>query len=161
MATTNYFRNGYTEINELKKQYKKLAFQLHPDRGGSNAEFQEMSNQYEKALESALRSDYKMEGKIVDELKIDKDMREVLNKIIKLQGIIIEIVGNWLWVTGNTYALKNEIKAAGFKFARKKVAWYWNNGDYKKRSKKQFHLNEIKSMYGVQEVGFDGCKAIN
>ena len=42
-TANNYFSNGYIEINGLKKQYKKLAFELHPHRGGSNAEFQEMA----------------------------------------------------------------------------------------------------------------------
>ena len=160
-TANNYFKNGYTELNELKKQYKKYAFQLHPDRGGSNAEFQEMSNQYERALERVLRSDFKQEGRIFDELKIDKEMRQILEKIIKLQGIIIEIVGNWLWVSGNTRPVKEELKDANLKFARKKVAWYWNHGGYKKKSRKQYNLDEIKNLYGAQEVGLNGCKALN
>ena len=41
-----------------------------------------------------------------------KEFSEVIEKIINLQGIIIEICGSWVWLTGNTYFHKKEIKEA-------------------------------------------------
>lgn len=145
----NYFAN-ITDLTELKKTYKKLALQLHPDRGGKTADFQEMSNQYEKALKLLLSGKMTSE-EFENELKIDEQMREALNQIINL-NVNIEVVGSWIWLTGNTYPVKDDIKKAGFKFASKKKAWYWNDGTFKKFSNKTLSLDEIKGKYGAQKV---------
>ncbi len=42
-----------------------------------------------------------------------------------LAGVHVDTVGSWLWVTGDTRAHKDALKAAGFLFSAKKGAWYW------------------------------------
>ena len=39
-----------SDINEIKKAYKKLALKKHPDRGGSQEEFQNLQNAYDRLL---------------------------------------------------------------------------------------------------------------
>lgn len=41
----NYFENCTTH-DEAKKLYRRLAMELHPDKGGCDAEFQELNRQY-------------------------------------------------------------------------------------------------------------------
>lgn len=41
-----WFNNPET-LEDLKKQYKKLAFQNHPDRGGKTSDMQEINAEYE------------------------------------------------------------------------------------------------------------------
>ena len=41
-----YF-NNVRDLNELKSQYRKMAFELHPDRGGNAKEFSDMQKEYE------------------------------------------------------------------------------------------------------------------
>lgn len=41
-----------SNIPEIKKRFRKLAFLNHPDRGGSSAAMQEILRQYEEALEN-------------------------------------------------------------------------------------------------------------
>jgi curved DNA-binding protein CbpA len=43
----NWFTNPQT-LEELKKQYKKLVFANHPDRGGRVEDMQEINAEYEK-----------------------------------------------------------------------------------------------------------------
>ena len=38
-------------IDDIKKQYKKLAFKYHPDVGGSTEQMQEVNAEYEKQCE--------------------------------------------------------------------------------------------------------------
>lgn len=40
----------------------------------------------------------------------------------------------------------------GFKWAGKKKAWYWHDGEYKKLHKKNFSLDEIRNMHQVQKI---------
>lgn len=40
--------------------------------------------------------------------------------------IEIELVGSWIWVSGNTYPVKEQLKEAGIFWAGKKKKWYLN-----------------------------------
>lgn len=44
-----YF-NNITDFEKAKSQYRKLAKQLHPDKGGSAIEFQQMQVEYKSLL---------------------------------------------------------------------------------------------------------------
>lgn len=44
-----FFKDVKT-IEELKEQYKKLAFEHHPDRGGKTADMQQINNEYDELL---------------------------------------------------------------------------------------------------------------
>ena len=136
-----YFNNIKT-IEELKKQYKKLAFMHHPDRGGNTEIMQEINTEYEKAL-----NDLKASSK-QDTTEQETEFINLINNIINLKGLIIEVVGNWLWVTGETKEHKEELKKYGFYYASKKKAWYFKPSDYTGRSRKHYSLNDIKSKYG-------------
>lgn len=38
-------------LEQLKKQYRKLCFKHHPDKGGNNETFQQVNKEYKHALE--------------------------------------------------------------------------------------------------------------
>jgi hypothetical protein len=77
--------------------------------------------------------------------------REVIDQIIGLAGIEIEICGTWLWITGNTKPARDILKAAGFKWSGKKLAWYWHSGEYRRRGR-QYTLEEIRDRHGSQKI---------
>jgi hypothetical protein len=85
------------------------------------------------------------------EIKLSELYRAAIEKIIHLPGIVIEIVGHWIWVTGNTRPVKEELKAAHFFFASKKCAWYFRAEEYKTRGSGK-SLEEIRRKYGSQQV---------
>jgi predicted solute-binding protein len=60
------------------------------------------------------------------------------------------LVGAWIWVTGNTRPNKEILKAAGFLFASKKVAWYFRTAEYKVSKGGKKSLDEIREKYGSE-----------
>lgn len=140
-------------LDELRTLYRKLALIHHPDRGGSNSDMQEINNEYDILSKRLIHSNTTFsEGRKSWEEFVSSEIREKLNDIIFLEEIIIEIIGSWIWVTGNTRAVKDQLKLHGFKFSPNKLAWYWQTGDYHKLSKKQFSLDDLRIMYGSDEV---------
>ncbi len=152
-----YFKN-VNDLQELRKQYKELLKKHHPDNGGNVSEMQEINAEYDK-LFTALKD--KHESKSADneskqsdynanmyDWENDKALREVLEKIINFDGIEIILVGAWIWLDGNTYPYKNELKTIGFRWSRNRKKWYWNNGEYTGRGNKKISFSDIENKYG-------------
>jgi hypothetical protein len=135
-----YFINCLT-IEELKKEYKKLAFANHPDLGGDIKIMQEINFQYDLALVNLQAQTSK--GIFDDEFK------NIVNNIINLSNINIEVIGSWLWVSGDTKTVRAELKAAGLWYASKKVMWFWHTPEDKCRtSRGSIPIEDIRSKYG-------------
>ena len=112
-----------------------------------------INNEYSKAIELMLRG-----GKLSSEdyeksIKYNELYRQAIENIIPIEGIIIDLVGSWIWVTGNTYPVREQIKKAGYFFAGKKQAWYFRSEEYKfKGTGESLDLDEIKNKYGSERI---------
>ncbi len=144
-----YF-TGINNLKELRAKYFQLAKLHHPDKGGSKATMQAINTEYETALKSCLNGF--TEERREYEIKIDPILRDKINLIIGIQNIVIEIIGSWLWISGETRPVKDDLKKYGFRYAFKKRAWSWHEGAYKKRSKRVLSLDEMRSFYGNKIV---------
>lgn len=145
-----YF-NGCTTIEQVKSLYKKLAMEIHPDRGGDTATMQAINTAYAFACTKIAKGAGLNDEEANTEIKLSEEYRQVIEKIIHLPGIVIEIVGNWIWVTGNTKPIKDDLKAAGLFYASKKVAWYYRNEAFKMRGNNA-PLEQIRKRYGSETV---------
>ena len=145
-----YF-NGCNTIDEVKKLYKRLAMENHPDRGGDTATMQAINTEYAFACAKLAKGAGLSDDEADAEIRLSEEYRQVIEKIITLPGIVIEIVGNWIWVTGNTRPVKDTLKDAGFYFASKKAAWYYRNEAFKTRGKGA-PLEEIRAKYGSEKI---------
>lgn len=148
-----YFNNPQT-IEQLKKQYKKLAMQYHPDRGG-NAEIMKLINSEYDELFKRLRGIHQTADGKTYEYRAKNDIdefKDIINQIITLDNVNIEIIGSWLWLTGITYPHRELLKKLKFRFSRSKQAWYYHDEYYKKTRKKCFSLDEIRDLYGSETI---------
>ena len=136
-------------LTDLKKAYKKLALQFHPDNkdSGNHDTFIALQKEYEQLFEK-LKHVSTDENEKKESVKTYKD---IINQIIQY-NVTIEIVGSWIWVSGSTYPIKEDLKKLGFKWSKNKKAWYFTSQPYKKRSKKQTTMNDIKQFYGYETV---------
>lgn len=41
-----------------------------------------------------------------------------------LPGVKVELIGAWVWVSGNTKPVKDDLKAGNFKWHSKRKMWY-------------------------------------
>ena len=84
-------------------------------------------------------------------------MQEIINKLkeIELTDIKVEVIGSWLWVSGNTYNIKEYLKELGFFFSNSKKAWFFNGSDHKINRAFCKSLDEIKNKYSSQEISLN------
>ena len=141
--------NSESNIDELKKQFKKLAFQFHPDVSGkdTNKEMQEIIQEYEIAMQEI--------GKIHNKnYTFDNDYIDIINSLINLhmQDVEIEVCGWFIYLHGNTKPYKNKLKELKFLWNPKKVCWYWKPVWYRKRNKDTWSMNKIRDVYGSEKV---------
>lgn len=152
-----------SNINELRTAYKKLLVKFHPDNNldiDTTKEIQEINAEYEilfKKLKDFFESSsqYKnatdREKQFYDYEK-DQSIRDIINKLSHIPNIIIEIIGCWVWVSGNTYPYRKELKELGLRFCNKKVAWSIHFDDYYKRHRGTATMEHIRNKYGSQVV---------
>ena len=102
-----YFQTCNT-IEELKKEYRRLAQINHPDNGGNPEKMKIINSEYEKEFNrlkdihnKAAADDTTGQKRKMNETAAE--YMEVIQKIIAFSGIVIELCGSWVWVSGNTY----------------------------------------------------------
>lgn len=144
-----FFSNNLKNITDLKKEYKTLLFQYHPDiKGGDGEEMKIINCEYDYLLKHI------QEGTDEKEINVNDNFKEVLNKLIKYD-LTLEIVGSWLWISGkDTYNLKDNLfKELNIFYSRGKKKFFYNGQDsknygyYKKKS-----FNTLKKEYGYKKV---------
>ncbi|MBD1919446.1 MULTISPECIES: J domain-containing protein [Cyanophyceae] len=156
----NYFL-GISQVEEIKQRYRRLAFSLHPDRGGTTEAMQELNQQYHQALKGChgatsrgsdgedhtYRYDHNLEQAVIDKLG------ELI--ALGLPSVRIMLVGTWVWVDGETRPVKDQLKAVGLRWHSTREKWFWHAGEYR-RGRSGANFGTIAAKYGYQE--FEGEK---
>lgn len=154
------FFKDCTTLEEVKATYKKLALQYHPDRGGDTATMQAINAEYAFASAMMIKGANLSQEETEREMKFSEEYREVLEQIIHLPGIVIELVGLWIWVTGNTKPVRQQLSKAKLHYASKKQAWYYRSEYLKEFRGGKKSLDEIRGKYGSQVIRETGRKTL-
>ena len=148
------------DLNELRKLYRKLVVKHHPDNGGSedaikeiNAEYDILFKQFKSSYENSesYKNTTEKQRQSYDSVK-DKMLREMIVKLCRYPGLVVEICGVWIWVSGNTKAYKDELKSLGLHYASSKKCWYIHYDDYVKYGKRPASMSYIRNRYGSMVV---------
>lgn len=148
-----YFQSCET-VAAVKSLFRKLAMQHHPDRGGDTRTMQDIVAEYHQALQ---RKD--------GEVTFGADNREhkytyrkstenaVLNKVmellgLRLPGVSVDVIGTWIWVTGDTKPNKDKLKDAKLRWHSKRQCWYWKPYPTRHRYASKYSLSDLAMIYG-------------
>ena len=152
-----FFQN-IKSIEDLNEQYKQLVKKYHPDVNENdtteimkeiNAEFSKLHKQFKNIHRTQNGATYEAKQQTAE---APEEFIEILSKIIHLDGLEIEICGSWLWISGNTYPHKEQLKASGCRFASKKKMWYWHPEDAGCTSHGKKTIEDIREKYGSQQI---------
>ena len=144
-----YFTECRT-AEELKKEYRQIVKKLHPDSGGSEEEFKAMQEEFSTAWERLKNVHQDKEGNeyTKETEETAAEFMEIIEQLLKLDGVEIEICGAWIWCSGNTKKHKDTFKRLRFRWSNMKAAWYYHTEPYRKHHGRELSLDEIREMYG-------------
>ena len=78
---------------------------------------------------------------------------EVINQIINFENITIEIIGSWIWVSGETKPIKETLKSLKFHWNKTRQLWQRKPSDEKFRTINSKQSDSwIKDKYGCETV---------
>ena len=154
--------SSVTSLDELKRQYKKLAFKNHPDRGGKTEVMQEINSEYEQLLNRIINEASKDQYQDSSEngrgfwssrsehSEVEKKVKQAIDAIINLDGLDIEIIGVWVWVSGDTKQHKDKLKEAGYVWNRVQCKWVFIGK--KSNGRGRMTLDQMRELHGSQKV---------
>ncbi len=144
---SNYFA-GVTDIETLRKRYRELLKQYHPDNGGSVAEMQSINAEYDRLF--ADFSKVNMSDGQSYTYEENEQFKAILNEITGV-NMTVQIIGSWIWCF-DCYQYRDQLKGLGFTWCSKKRAWVWHSEPYHRHHKQEISLSDIKAKYGCQTV---------
>jgi curved DNA-binding protein CbpA len=149
-----YFQSK--NLQDLRNEYRRLAKKYHPDLGGDTEIMKVINLEYEYLSKTLSFAQAKAEGwsnfKREYHYNVCMELRDLINKVIRIPDITIEIIGSWLWITGTTKPQKEYFKGLGMQFSFKKQAWFYHVGEYHKFDNRRYSLDQIRNMFGSQKI---------
>ena len=152
------FFKGFSTVEEIKIEYKRLARIYHPELGGDLETMKRLNNEYEKALtgcngQKSTGSDGKQHTYKYDQT-IENEIVEFIYAFLALEtGLIADLIGVWVWITGDTKPHREALKALGCRWNPSRGCWYFRPiscaGSYGRGGS----LEELASKYGCVSVG--------
>jgi len=161
MNTYTYFQNCATQ-EEAKALYRELVRKHHPDAGGDTRTMQDINAEYatfqargasadaRRRQQDAHADNRKSAADFHDIDEVEGILKEKIEAALNM-GLNVELIGLWVWVSGDTKPHKEELKAAGYKWSPKKEGQPWYYAGVPSFNRKPKDLDTIRQTYGSQK----------
>jgi len=166
-----YF-SGKTQVADIKKHYRDLAFIYHPDLHQDrfdyyNAIMTAVNAEYLEALARADRQtsvdENGKEHTYYYSQKVEQAIIDKIDELVKLRMVDVEIwlVGTWVWVDGNTRPYKDQLGKNGLKLSwhSKRKMWYFKQSPYRTTYSNQ-SFGSLKAKYGADRYESETTPAL-
>ena len=123
---------------------------FHPDRGGDVETMKAINAEYDRLFERVKNTHYSAKHDRMYEKETNEtpeEFKDLISRLLKMKGIKIEIIGCFIWVSGDTRPHKEELKALGLKWSTTKKMWYKSPEGYRRRSYGESTIEQIRSRY--------------
>ena len=145
-----YFTNINT-LDELKAAYRRLSMKHHPDRGGDTATMQEINAEHDELFERLKKQHNASADEFHQTTETPEEFREIIELLLRLEGLTVELCGSWLWIGGDTRQHKETLKAAGCRWSNNKKLWYWHHAEEGRKWRRgKATMSDIRMKYGSQ-----------
>jgi len=138
--------------DDVKSAYRAACFKYHPDKGGDPEIMKLVNLAWETLCEFGFSSFERKEAFSDSGPSIVDEIMPIWNKLKTIPGVVGEVCGTWIWVTGETKHVRAMLKEMGFSWAGKKQAWYWKPSDSWKSKGKNYSMEAIRGMWGSKTL---------
>lgn len=146
-------------LDELKKEYRRLAMKHHPDMGGDTETMKRINDEHDRVFEILKAAQNRAaaadtSGKTKATTEAPHEFRDIIDFLLHLDGLTVELCGAWLWIGGDTRKHKEALKGAGCRWSNNKKLWYWRHEEdgytWHKKGRK-YSIDDIRAKYGSTE----------
>lgn len=146
-----YF-NSCKTVEDVKHLYKQLAKEHHPDKGGRTVTMQEINSEYSFVIAKLLKGMNVTDSEMDSSILQSESYRNAINAVIGFDKIIIELIGCWIWIEGETFPIRNYLKENGFYYSKPKKAWYFRAEEHRAKYSSKMELSVLKDIYGCTRI---------
>ena len=132
-------------IEDVKKLYYDIAVKEQP--------FDSFS-EYEAAYSRLKNTHRNVNGVIYESKKSSSetasDYAEIIDSIIHFVNCEVEIIGSWVWVSGNAWVYREILKDLGFRRNSNKNAWAYHDEPYRKRQGRNVSMDDLRGKFSSE-----------
>lgn len=152
----NYF-TGCRTVEAVKALYRELARANHPDLGGDTATMQAINAEYLRRLEGLDgQESHDSRGNVHTYHYNEAREQDIADKIAEVLANLkgdanLWLIGLWIWIFDTEKGDGNAepLKAAGFRWNRRRTAWTWKPYSGKTRPSRE-GIAGIAAQYGAR-----------
>lgn len=125
----------------------------HPDLGGSNDEMKRVNAAYSVRFEQLKTAHNEQPEKPYTVTEQAEEFIQIIDKLVNLDGLVVELCGSWLWIGGETKKHKEALKKAGCRWHNGKNLWYWHGGKHSRgKRRSNVDMDDIRTKYGSKII---------
>lgn len=130
-----------------------MALKYHPDRNPLGNELMKAVNTaFDFLMTNIDKINQFQSSNENDRYNYSEELENILKTLSGMSGVIFEVIGNWVWISGETREHKNTLKELGCRWAAKKKQWFYRQKEQEEKEQKRILIGML-----AQQVKLESC----